>query len=85
VISINELTFSANQVNSMLLTKPFAVFALLAAIYFLLCFSLTQVARHLERRVARRRVGNGRGADDGAPCHCGHRRMRHPTHISSKA
>lgn len=57
VISVNELTFSANQVNSMLLTKPFPVFALLAAIYFLLCFSLTQVARHLERRVARRRAG----------------------------
>jgi polar amino acid transport system permease protein len=57
VISVNELTFSANQVNSMLLTKPFAVFALLAAIYFLLCFSLTQMARQLERRVARRRAG----------------------------
>jgi polar amino acid transport system permease protein len=57
VISVNELTFSASQVNSTLLTKPFPVYAVLAAIYFLLCFSLTQVARHLERRVARRRAG----------------------------
>jgi polar amino acid transport system permease protein len=57
VISVNELTFSANQVNSILLTKPFPVFAVLAAIYFLLCFSLTQLARQLERRVARRRSG----------------------------
>jgi polar amino acid transport system permease protein len=57
VISVNELTYAANQVNSALLTKPFPVFAVLAAIYFLLCFSLTQVARHLERRVARRRAG----------------------------
>jgi polar amino acid transport system permease protein len=57
VISVNELTFSASQVNSMLLTKPFPVFAVLAAIYFLLCFALTQMARHLERRVARRRAG----------------------------
>ena len=57
VISVNELTFSANQVNGMLLTKPFPVFAILAAIYFLLCFSLTQLARQLERRVARRRAG----------------------------
>jgi polar amino acid transport system permease protein len=58
VISVNELTFSASQVNSSLLTKPFPVYAVLAAIYFLLCFSLTQLARHLERRVARRRAGS---------------------------
>jgi polar amino acid transport system permease protein len=57
VISVNELTFSASQVNSTLLTKPFPVYVVLAAIYFLLCFSLTQVARQLERRVARRRAG----------------------------
>jgi polar amino acid transport system permease protein len=57
VISVNELTFSAGQVNSTLLTKPFPVYVVLAAIYFLLCFSLTQVARDLERRVARRRAG----------------------------
>ena len=57
VISVNELTYAANQVNSALLTKPFPVFAVLAAIYFLLCFSLTQVARILEKRVARRRAG----------------------------
>jgi polar amino acid transport system permease protein len=57
VISVNELTFAASQVNSTLLTKPFPVYAVLAAIYFLLCFSLTQAARHLERRVARRRAG----------------------------
>jgi len=62
VISVNELTFAANQVNSTLLTKPFEVFAVLAAIYFLLCFSLTQLARQLEKRVARRRAGQGAGA-----------------------
>src|SRR6476620_5797327 len=68
VISVNELTFSANQVNSMLLTKPFPVFALLAAIYFLLCFSLTQLARYLERRVARRRAGMaGAGTEPAVP------------------
>ena len=57
VISVNELTFAANQINSSLMTKPFQVFAILAAIYFVLCFTLTQLARHLERRVARRRMG----------------------------
>lgn len=62
VISVNELTFAANQVNSALLTQPFEVFAILAAIYFLLCFSLTQLARQLERRVARRRAGRAGAA-----------------------
>jgi polar amino acid transport system permease protein len=59
VISVNELTFAANQINSTLLTKPFQVFLILAAIYFLLCFSLTQLARHVERRITRRRAGGG--------------------------
>ena len=57
VISVNELTFAANQINSTLLTKPFPVFVILASIYFVLCFTLTQIARHLEKRVARRRAG----------------------------
>jgi polar amino acid transport system permease protein len=57
VISVNELTFAANQINNTLLTKPFQVYLILATIYFVLCFSLTQVARTLERRIARRRSG----------------------------
>jgi polar amino acid transport system permease protein len=57
VISVNELTFAANQINSTLLTRPFPVFVILASIYFVLCFTLTQIARHLEKRVARRRAG----------------------------
>jgi polar amino acid transport system permease protein len=66
VISVNELTFAANQINSALLTKPFEVFLLLAIIYFALCFSLTQVARSLERRIAARRAG-ARGAQTASP------------------
>jgi polar amino acid transport system permease protein len=58
VISVNELTFAANQVNSSLLTKPFPVYLLLAIIYFILCFSLTQLARRLERRITARRAGS---------------------------
>ncbi|GAB7549546.1 amino acid ABC transporter permease [Cupriavidus sp. CuC1] len=57
VISVNELTFAANQINSTLLTKPFQVFVILAAIYFVLCFTLTQLARFLERRIAQTRAG----------------------------
>lgn len=57
VISVNELTFAANQVNSTLLTKPFQVFLILAVIYFILCSSLSQLARHIERRITRKRAG----------------------------
>ena len=65
VISVNELTFAANQISSTVLTKPFQVFFILALIYFALCFSLTQLARHLERRITRRRTGAAAG--DGMP------------------
>ncbi len=57
VIGVNELTFAANQINTTLLTKPFQVFAILAAVYFALCFSLTLITHQLERRVTARRVG----------------------------
>jgi len=58
VISVNEFTFAAAQVNSRLLTKPVQVFSILALTYFLLCFALTQSARVLERHIARRRTRN---------------------------
>ncbi|WP_050468779.1 amino acid ABC transporter permease [Herbaspirillum chlorophenolicum] len=58
VISVNELTFAANQINSMLLTKPFPVFILLALMYFVLCFMLTRMARVLEKRIAAKRAAN---------------------------
>lgn len=60
VISVNELTFAANQINNALLTKPFQVFLILAVMYFVLCFSLTQLARGLERRITRKRAGGPR-------------------------
>jgi len=68
VIGVNELTFAANQINTTLLTKPFQVFAILAAIYFALCFSLTLMARQLERRVNARRAGaSGRNGANAPP------------------
>jgi polar amino acid transport system permease protein len=57
VISVNEFTFAAAQVNSALLTKPVQVFSILALTYFVLCFALTQTARRFERRIADRRSG----------------------------
>lgn len=57
VISANELTFAAAQVNNQLMTQPFEVYGLLALTYFFLCFALTSVARLLERRIAAERGG----------------------------
>ena len=57
VINVQELTFAANQINNQLLTKPFHVFFILAMTYYVVCYSLTQLAQWLERRVARKRRG----------------------------
>ncbi|MDQ2141213.1 amino acid ABC transporter permease [Alcaligenaceae bacterium B3P038] len=57
VISVQELTYAANQINSVLLTKPFEVFALLALTYFILNFFLSVLVRQVEVRIERRRLG----------------------------
>lgn len=57
VINVPELTFAANQINNRLLTKPFEVFLILALTYYVVCFSLTQLAAWLERHIATRRAG----------------------------
>ena len=54
VVGVHEVTLVASQVNSMLLTKPMQVFFILAAMYFILCFSLNRAAGALERHLARR-------------------------------
>ena len=56
VISVQELTYAANQVNSVQLTKPFEVFALLALTYFILNFGLSSLVRLVELRIGRRRA-----------------------------
>ncbi|MFM0279570.1 amino acid ABC transporter permease [Paraburkholderia sediminicola] len=56
VISVQELTFSAQQINAQLLTQPFHVFFILALTYFVVCYTLTQCAHVMERRVAHRRA-----------------------------
>jgi polar amino acid transport system permease protein len=57
VISVHELTHSAGQVNSSLLTRPLEVFATLSIIYFVVCYALTQCAQAVDRRISRRRSG----------------------------
>ena len=53
VISVHEVTFSAQQINSMAINKPLEVFFVLAMIFFALCFSLSLWARLLERKMAK--------------------------------
>lgn len=57
VISVQELTFSAGQVNASLLTQPFRVYLILSLTYFAVCLILTQAAHRLEQAVLRRRAG----------------------------
>jgi polar amino acid transport system permease protein len=56
VISVQELTFSAQQINASLLTQPFQVFFILALTYFVVCYTLTQCAHVVERGIAHRRA-----------------------------
>lgn len=56
VISVQELTFTASQINASLLTSPFQVYLILSLIYFVVCYVLTQAAQRFERGVMRRRT-----------------------------
>lgn len=55
IISVNELTYAAYQVNGQLLTKPFQVYFLLAMIYFVLCYSLSKLVGYIEKTIKKRR------------------------------
>lgn len=72
VIGVQELTYSANQVNNAVLTQPFRVFFILSLVYFIVCFSLTQTARHLEARIEKRRVRPSGGAQQEAAAVAAH-------------
>jgi polar amino acid transport system permease protein len=52
IVGINELTYAASQINNRTLTQPAEIFFVVAVIYFVICFSLTSYARHLESRLA---------------------------------
>ncbi|MDP9810745.1 polar amino acid transport system permease protein [Rhizobium tibeticum] len=57
VINVPDLTFAASQINNQLLTQPFQVFFILAAVYYAICWSLTLVATMTERHITRKRAG----------------------------
>ena len=52
-VKFGELTLTASHVNSLTLTKPLQVFALLSIIYFLICFGISRIVKRLETRVGR--------------------------------
>jgi len=62
IISVNELTYAAYQVNAQLLTKPFEVYLILAATYFLICWSLSLAIGKLEKSINARRHALPRSA-----------------------
>ncbi|MFF7709625.1 ABC transporter permease subunit [Pseudomonas sp. NPDC007930] len=77
LIGTQEVTFAAYQVNNQLLTQPFQVYLLLAGFYFVLCFSLSRLAKWLEGAVARKRSGVRSAAgsgSDGQPVLVGQRK-----------
>lgn len=56
IISVNELTFSAYQINTELLTKPFQVYFILAMIYFLICYALSSLVGLVENHIRGKRT-----------------------------
>lgn len=55
VIALAELTYSASLINAQLMVKPLEVYLVLAMFYFVLCFSLSQVADMLDRSISAKR------------------------------
>ena len=53
MVGAGELTLTASHVNSLTLTKPFEVFALLALMYFVVCFGIGRIANYLEGRLGK--------------------------------
>ena len=54
IIGLAEVSFIASQINTLLLTRPVAVFGTLALAYFILCFGLSRFAYFLEVRRSQR-------------------------------
>ena len=49
VIGFVELTKAGTMINNAVF-QPFKVFAMVAVLYFLICFPLSVLARHLEKK-----------------------------------
>ncbi|KAF0235141.1 MAG: polar amino acid transport system permease [Desulfovibrionaceae bacterium] len=53
IIGVSELTKTATQVNSRTMKAPFEIFITVAALYFVVCFVLTELSRRLETKINR--------------------------------
>jgi polar amino acid transport system permease protein len=51
IIGVLELTFVAQGLNSRLMIYPFEIYATVAVLYFACCYSMSIVARRLERKL----------------------------------
>lgn len=56
IIGVQEVTFAAQQVNSMEIDKPLSTYLVLGGFYFAACYLISTLARHLERRLRRGRA-----------------------------
>ncbi|MDE2414127.1 MAG: amino acid ABC transporter permease [Comamonadaceae bacterium] len=57
IIGLTEVSFVANQINTLAFTKPVEVFGILGLTYFVLCFGLSRFAHWVEQRMARQGLG----------------------------
>lgn len=57
VIGVEEVTFVGQQINSIELTSALQTYLILAGIYFIICLVLSKLAKRLESRIQRRRLG----------------------------
>jgi polar amino acid transport system permease protein len=53
IIGVNELTKAATQVNNREVVAPAEIFMAIAALYFIVCWTLTAFSRRLERQLMR--------------------------------
>lgn len=57
IIGLTEVSFIANQINTLVFTKPAEIFGILGFTYFVLCFGLSRFAQWMEKRLARQGLG----------------------------
>ncbi|MCY0385905.1 amino acid ABC transporter permease [Robbsia sp. Bb-Pol-6] len=82
IINVQEISFAADQINNRLMTRPFAVYLILAMSYFALCYALTQLAQYLEKRITKRRDGRRRARATGLEPAAGSSRLRNTAAIA---
>lgn len=59
IIGLTEVSFIANQINTLVFTKPAEVFGILGLTYFVLCFGLSRFAHWMEQRLVRQGLASG--------------------------